>query len=174
MYDELITAIRKTACQFKECGMCPKGKEPCIDRYALQAADAIEGLSKLANAIPHKCECCIGCEIEQKNGGCDNGFALSPKRAMNYIKELSKPRWIPVTERLPDNEEKQYLVTIDSSFGVRYTTTAYYAKNLEEVGGYSLQGKRRGGFYGYIGVLGYCEMTGVRYWMPLPEPPKER
>lgn len=44
MYDDLITAIRKTACQFKECGMCPKGKEPCIDRYALQAADAIEEL----------------------------------------------------------------------------------------------------------------------------------
>lgn len=83
------------------------------------------------------------------------------------------PRWIPVTERLPDNEEKLYLVTIDSYLGIRYTTTAYYAKNLEEVGGISLQGKRRGGFYGYIDVLGFLEKTGVRYWMPLPEPPKE-
>lgn len=46
MCDKLITAIQKTACQFKECGMCPKGKEPCIDRYALQAADVIEKLNK--------------------------------------------------------------------------------------------------------------------------------
>ena len=50
-------------------------------------ADAIEELSKLAETIPHKCKCCIGCEIEQKNGGCETGFVLSPKRAKAYIEE---------------------------------------------------------------------------------------
>lgn len=53
----------------------------------------IEELSKLADAIPHVCECCIGCEVE--SGGCDRGFVLSPKRAREY---LSKRRWIPVME----------------------------------------------------------------------------
>ena len=57
------------------------------------AADAIEELSRVADAIPHVCECCIGCEVE--TGGCDRGFALSPKRAREY---LSKLRWIPATE----------------------------------------------------------------------------
>ena len=65
-----------------------------------EAADAIEELSKLVDAIPHVCECCIGCEVE--SGGCDNAFVLSPKRAREY---LSKPRWIPVTERLPEESE---------------------------------------------------------------------
>lgn len=67
MYDELVKDLRENH-----------------DKYFardMQAADAIEGLSKLADAIPHVCECCVGCELEKKNGGCNHAFVLSPKRA---------------------------------------------------------------------------------------------
>lgn len=67
-----------------------------VQQAMTEAADSIEELSKLAEAIPHVCECCIGCELEKKNGGCDNAFVLSLKRAMQY---LIKPRWITVEEK---------------------------------------------------------------------------
>lgn len=76
MYEELVKRLRYEAyAPYHTVGVL------------LQAADAIEELSKLAEAIPHKCECCIGCETEKKNGSCDTGFVLSPKRAKAYIEE---------------------------------------------------------------------------------------
>lgn len=51
-----------------------------------EAEAALKGETE-AEAIPRKCECCIGCEIEKKNGGCDTGFVLSPERAKAYIEE---------------------------------------------------------------------------------------
>jgi hypothetical protein len=94
MYEELVKRLLYIA------NSDTNIKSNHIGLTMIQAADAIEELSKLANAIPHVCECCVGCELEKKNGGCDHAFVLSPKRAMIY---LSKPRWVPVTERLPDD-----------------------------------------------------------------------
>ena len=78
MYEELVKDLRENH-----------------DKYFardMQAADAIEELSKLADAIPHVCECCIGCEVE--SGGCDNAFVLSPKRAREYMSgRKSKTFW---------------------------------------------------------------------------------
>ena len=95
MYEELIDDLRTLA---RVCELTYH-EHTSTHRLAVQAADAIEKMSKLADAIPHVCECCIGCELEKKNGGCDNAFVLSPKRAMQY---LIKPRWISVEERLPE------------------------------------------------------------------------
>jgi hypothetical protein len=48
MYEELIKALRDSNCAtYGMCGMCPKREKPCIYRYASEAADAIEELSKL-------------------------------------------------------------------------------------------------------------------------------
>ena len=47
LMDELVKAIRQNACHFDACGMCPKRNALCLDRRALQAADAIDELSKL-------------------------------------------------------------------------------------------------------------------------------
>ena len=120
-----------------------------------EAADAIEVLSKLANAIPHICECCVGCELEKKNGGCDHAFVLSPKRTMQYLIE---PKWISVTEQPPlkvgDDGYNGYLVFANGYYEVAdYTTDKF--DNIP-----------------YFHVDGEYE-SDVTHWMPLPKPPKE-
>ena len=83
MYEDVVRRLRKITKAHKEVYGGSTEESVSIE----QAADAIEGLSKLAEAIPHKCECCVGCENEKKNGSCDTGFVLSPKRAKAYIEE---------------------------------------------------------------------------------------
>ena len=94
MYEELVKRLRQYTM-----GCVAYKLDSDFAAAVQEAADVIEKMSKLADAIPHVCECCVGCELEKKNGGCDNAFILSPKRAMQY---LIKPRWIPVEERLPE------------------------------------------------------------------------
>lgn len=79
MYNELIKALRET--DFSD--GCPCGAEPmCKDKdcVILQAADAIEELSKLA-------------EVNAKR---------VLKWAFDAEKAEEKLRWIPVTEQLPE------------------------------------------------------------------------
>lgn len=111
-----------------------------------EAADAIEELCRAADAIPHVCECCIGCEVES-GCGCDRAFVLSPKRAREY---LSKPRWIPVTERLPESGVPTLICgdgnVVEQGF-------------FDDEHGYWYDGR------------GY--RTFVHHWMPLPKGPEE-
>ena len=87
----------------------------------------------------------------------DDNACLSVKtlhEAADAIEELNKPRWIPVTERLPKYGEHVLV------FGGVTMYVAYYDKN--RYGGerwHKLNSKSH-----------YCNPT---HWMPLPEPPKE-
>ena len=74
--------------------------------------------------------------------------------AYEVVSEMEKTtRWIPVTERLPENAEV-YLCRIKSFGGeFRYTDTMKYVD----------------GFFYEKGVA----TERVTHWMPLPEPPKE-
>lgn len=83
------------------------------------------------------------------------------------------PKWIPVTERLPNGEAERYLVAAPlMSHGLR-VSICYYADNLEEVDEYDFKDEKHSGFFGYDDEYGYYEKSGVKYWMPLPTPPKE-
>jgi hypothetical protein len=87
---------------------------------------------------------------------CDFDFIYDwMHQAADAIEELSKPRWIPVTERLP---EENVVVLV---FGGKSIYTAYYGKS--KYGGglvwHKLNSKNH-----------YCNPT---HWMPLPELPKE-
>lgn len=143
MYENLVNRLRKE-------------EGPAIDfpdTLYDEAADAIEELSKLADAIPQVCECCIGCEVE--SGGCDRGFVLSPKRAREY---LSKFRWNPVAERLP-SAYKEVLLRFPHN---------------QAAGFYD----RDGCWAVYSGDGFYTEVADNEpkptHWMKkLPEPPKE-
>ncbi len=99
-------------------------------------------------------------------------------QAADAIEVLSKmetttPRWISVEERLPEDEDARYLVASDfMSYGL-WVSICYFTHNLESVDEYDFVGERRSGFYFYDSEYGHIEKDDVRYWMPLPEPPKE-
>ena len=139
MYDELINRLRGHQCDAGEddtqdfCEECQYDvivadkstfsgiRKVCVCGLINEAADAIEELSKQHEA-----------------------------QAQNIIALLNeKPRWIPVTERLPELAfvNEWYLVALESG--------------CVESLGYT---KGKGWF-----------PTGspVTHWMPLPEPPKE-
>ena len=80
----------------------------------------------------------------------DAESTLLLKETADAIEELSKPRWIPVTEKLPDEHESvlvynpQYQITVGYIYG--------------------------GGQFRVRAVLFPETPT---YWMPLPLPPEE-
>lgn len=92
---------------------------------------------------------CLGCGYEH---GCSvHGCAVLREAA----ELLERRRWISVEERLPDSP-KNVLVS-----GGNYVDMA------------SWQGEQ-GAFVRFDpGTLIGMECPGIRYWMPLPEPPEE-
>ena len=73
--------------------------------------------------------------------------------------EAGKPKWIPVTERLPD-EEGWYLVFTTPNRGYRSINKGQFIKGYEW-DNFKPRWRGAGGTW-----------TNVTHWMPLPEPPK--
>lgn len=72
-------------------------------------------------------------------------------QAADAIEELSKPKWIPVTERLPESGKESVLIAL----------------RWGEVDiGWCEDGRWRSEF------VNEYEDGEVTHWMPLPEPPK--
>jgi len=101
------------------------------------------------------------------------------EKAADAIEKLSHatPRWIPVTERLP--EPGGYLVCKkhDYGYGVHYSLQIVsYTDNLNKIDKYDFPGKKnkRPGWFDYDSEYGHFE-TGndIFAWMPLQAPPKE-
>ena len=111
----------------------------------LEAADAIEELSK------------------QHEAQRQNLIAL-----MN-----DKPRWIPVTERLPEEDGRFLtLYPLKTKPSVWRHKVYGFAKDLVKVDKYEFD-EHKPGFYGYDDEYGYYEDKDVTHWMPLPEAPKD-
>lgn len=71
-----------------------------------------------------------------------------------------KPKWIPVSERLP-KKHGRYLVAEPS-----YINESGYTI-------FTVWFDKEGGFYDSDPEWGDIPMENVTHWMPLPEPPKE-
>lgn len=85
------------------------------------------------------------------------------KDAADAIEKLSKPRWIPVTERLPE-EDGWYQVYAPSYSGGS-------SSGLKNIKGNMYSAFKNGK---WSIEVGYHKRPGcVKAWMPLPEPPKE-
>ena len=131
MYDELVERLRFAVYEEDTDG---------IVRILEEAADAIEDLSMRLHG--------------------DEAAIAGMKREIERMVVAGKPNWIPVTERLPENQ---------GPFLARY--------------GFGDVSKETGQFF--YGVLYYFyadaaphwqhESAGIEvtHWMPLPEPPKE-
>lgn len=129
MYDELVKRLRDIASLDWN-----GGDGEYVERAVKEAADAIEELQADNTAL---------------NGTVSN--------LIQQIEELGKPRWIPVTERLPKYGET---VLVYGSQGGIYT--ARYERARTEWG--------RDSWWKLNSKSHICNPT---HWMPLPQPPKE-
>lgn len=102
---------------------------------------------------------------------CDFGWNTSVIELLDMaIEALEKTRWIPCTERLP--EDGIYLVTVERIAGKPRIETKSFAKDLHRVDDFSFR-KHKCGWYDYDSEYGCWEDTNVIAWMPLPKPYKE-
>lgn len=141
MYDDLVRELRESA-EWAE--NSPDFVVPTIVLHTMRkAADAIEELVRIAEINAH--------------------------RAMAWAAEAEKAenahRWIPVTERLPEEEESVFVVR--KFLGIKgqvppstYTEIAYRINDrwVADSDEYKIARHKH---------------TDPLYWMPLPEPPKE-
>lgn len=139
MYNELINALRHCAeCDHQGCAAdCRFGKEHplnfiCIEYLQREAADAIEELQTYLDLY--------------------KDIAAENQRVARKVID-SYPRWIPVSERLPE-DENHVLAATRNKKGNYNIVKAYYCHDM--------------------GVWAAGMNNNVTHWMPLPpEPPKE-
>lgn len=144
MYDKLIKQLR-------ECTAEMNGENTLWH----QAADAIEELQVVVDRL-----------TAQTN------MVFEKTEGRTVIK--FEPKWIPVTERLPEDGEYLVAYTLNIIPPKKVIDVCYFAKNLYKVDKYDFADKKRkSGFYQYDGEYGFYERTGITHWMPLPQPPKE-
>lgn len=146
MYEELVKRLRYCAVSDNQCSECkyhggsPDGSKMCLDVLMEDAADAIEELTGF---------------VQEAERDRDEYRERLDKEANDFIEELSKPRWIPVTERLPKESERVLVACEDGvSFGFFEEIIAddEFVKEWHDMMYYPIS---------------------VTHWMPLPEPPKE-
>jgi len=127
-----------------------------------------QAIEEMANIVcemadkPSKCKDCGG-----RKGGCFTIPKMEKLYAADYRKQ-SEPiscghekggRWISVDERLPDRDGR-YLVAMKNGEDYHISTRRFKRTNPPIWW--------KGHTFGY-----WARQTcGVRYWMPLPEPPK--
>lgn len=108
---------------------------------------------------------CDNCGMPQdaRSDFCHSCGADMRPTSVSGAKELSKPRWIPVTEQLPENDGWYLVYAPDyrggSSSGLKCIDGKMFCKFAK--GKWSIE-------HGYYNRPG-C----VTHWMLLPEPPKE-
>ena len=117
-----------------------------------------ELVERLRASVDGRYEKCDVCPYEEDYPCCVDCLDKMHKQAADAIEELSKPRWIPVTEALPEHEygESTSVLTVDL-YGVMRVT--------------------------YFDGGNWCWPTGealttmrvapITHWMPLPKGPKE-
>ena len=130
MPDDLVERLRYCAVSDNQCSECkyrggsPDGSKMCIDLLMEDAADAIEELSRKYESI-----------------------AASLNESVELVRKLQQPRWIPVSERLPE-DSGDYLV---------HDSCGNIFQN----------------FFGTV-VKRWSARDGmITHWMPLPDPPEE-
>lgn len=107
---------------------------------------------------------------------CPHENCVLCQQAAEAIEELSKPRWIPVAERLPENGG-YYLVYLRPFTGETdigpvseewaYATEMYFNK------GQMLWDNGNESYNAVLSAVNTETEYHITHWMPMPEPPKE-
>lgn len=131
--EEFLTALR--CCMHTECSKCPLSNgDPmdieCVRELVRTAADLIEKLTE---------------------------------RCARYAEEIAvlqeREKWVPVTERLPDTEEQDYVLVCvtEKCSKIEYQNAVVMAFVSEE---------------GFVDVEMDYLLKGVTHWRPLPDGPE--
>ena len=92
---------------------------------------------------------------------------------LNLYRQGKISHWIPVSERLPEEDGKYLTVhTLNTIPPQPWIEVCWFAKNLHKVDKYEFP-KKKAGFYQSDSEYGNYEVSGISHWMPLPEPPKD-
>ena len=85
----------------------------------------------------------------------------SGKKVIAHLEQMpsAQPQWIPVTERLPE-EDGEYITTVEDGEGM-FVTSDYWRQDLKQWGFWSVDEE-------YDEV--WRRVTNVVAWMKLPEP----
>lgn len=129
-YAELVERLREAA-RFSE----SRGYSGMANTTE-DAADAIEELQKLLDAVN-----------DAHNEGFDVGYWAGRR---DY-----EPKWIPVTERLPEAMPGNYSLDVLVTDGEDIAICQYFNGD------------------GLVSMWGYSGIGEITHWMPLEEPPKE-
>ena len=91
---------------------------------------------------------------------------------MQEVAEEYNGGWVPCSERLPDDDKKQYIVQKTNGFIdiLGFTKDAYKLSRYDFA---EYKGKKKQLFYDYDSEYGYTECE-CEAWQPMPEPFKER
>lgn len=153
MYEELIKALRGCVLS-KPCDACPyydpNGTTKECATMNIAAADAIEKLSMKLHG--------------------DEAAIAGMKREIERMVVADKPRWIPVTEHLPE-ENGRYLTVMHRTVDQQYCNYLFDDDTEVRITRY-YQGEWKVPQYSQ-GWINEAITDTVTHWMPLPEPPKE-
>ena len=124
-------------------------------------------MSDMAERNCNKC-------IHHTSGMCDS-WNCKMQTVEDVKKEVAQEYnggWIAVSEKLPDDDKKEYIVQKTNGFIdiLGFTKDAY---KLDRYDFAEYKGKKKQLFYDYVSEYGYIQCECVA-WQPLPEPFKER
>lgn len=116
------------------------------------------------------------CEAHSKSAeeSCFNDATYAQQLGMEadhlIANGVTVQKWIPVTERLPEKDDR-YATVCNFGNGVVSRGVLGFAKDFSKVVTYQTNAKDI--WYEYDREYGFVMITYVTHWMPLPEPPKD-
>ena len=147
MYEKLVNLLRR--CGKQKCKDCEyEYVIGCVTKLNEEAADAIEELQKKYDGAvsDNKSLCRQIAELAKERNEAYSKGLLEGGIAQRAEDEKWMPKWIPVTERLPEKDTR-VIVCASLPEGV-------HSDFIYEDG------------HWFVSI-------GVTHWMPFPEPPKE-
>lgn len=124
----------------------------------------LEKLEELQNNLLSQTEGDVSVQV-----GIINGVMYSKKIVQEVAEEYNNG-WIPCSEKLPEDDKKQYIVQETNGFIdiLGFTKDAY---KLDRYDFAEYKDKKKQLFYDYNSEYGYIECECVA-WKPIPEPYK--